>query len=256
MTYFMNGSDLSVHPSLQALDAFARAHPEIPIIDDLAAVAVTLDREELTRAFSRIEWPPDLRVSLPRTAFLARSDLATIAQSVAGLHFPVLAKAKAAGGGTAGAHSMRFVTHPELLEGVRTPAVLQEFVNHDGVVYKIYALGDRLEAGARPSMRNIREEEHFGLDFDSQHSEIDNGLWVKKEAIGRVELPIEKFERISAILRAALNLNLIGFDILIDESGGYWLVDLNYFPGYKNIGNLWEQFLDFFIGYINSRTGQ
>jgi inositol-1,3,4-trisphosphate 5/6-kinase/inositol-tetrakisphosphate 1-kinase len=135
---------------------------------------------------------------------------------------------------------------------VPTPAVLQEFVNHNGVVYKIYALGDRLEAGARPSMRNIRDDEHFALDFDSQHSEVDNGLWVKKEAIGKVELPLENFARISAILRDALKLNLIGFDILIDEGGGYWLVDLNYFPGYKNIENLWEQFFNFFLEIINS----
>jgi inositol-1,3,4-trisphosphate 5/6-kinase/inositol-tetrakisphosphate 1-kinase len=116
MTYFMNGADLSAHPYLQALEAFARAHPEVPIIDALSAVAVTLDREELTRAFSRIEWPADLRVLLPQTAVLAIAHSATIEQTVAGLHFPVLAKSKVAAGRTTGAHTMRFVTDPGLLE--------------------------------------------------------------------------------------------------------------------------------------------
>jgi inositol-1,3,4-trisphosphate 5/6-kinase/inositol-tetrakisphosphate 1-kinase len=251
MTYFMSAPN----PSVDALAAFARENPEIPIIDDLSAVAVTLDRAELTRAFEAIEWPSDLRVSLPRTQILNDSRPETIAETVASLRFPILAKAKVAGG-TDAAHWMRIVSQADQLVGVRTPTVLQEFVNHGGVVYKVYALGEHIEAGGRPSMRDITEGENVALDFHSQKSDVDNGLWVKKESLGKIELPMDDFRRISAILRKGLRLNLIGFDILIDESKRYWLVDLNFFPGYKNIDNLWETFLNFFLDVIKGHEGR
>jgi hypothetical protein len=35
---------------------------------------------------------------------------------------------------------LRLVIVPEQLAGVATPTMLQEFVNHDGIVFKMYAL--------------------------------------------------------------------------------------------------------------------
>jgi inositol-1,3,4-trisphosphate 5/6-kinase/inositol-tetrakisphosphate 1-kinase len=254
MTFVMKGHDMAVDPALRALYEFSEAHPEVPIVDDLNAVAVTLDREEMTRIFESIQWPTDLPVFLPRTAVLVDSSPATIAQTVAAakLRFPLLAKPKVATA-TTESHMLRLVTVSEQLVGVPTPTMLQEFVNHDGVVFKMYALRDHLEAGARASMRNIEPGEDLRIDFHSQHSEVDNGLWVRRRDFDDVKIPIEDFARISEILRAAFNLNLIGFDILIDHQKRYWLVDLNFFPGYKNIEDLWGKFLQFFTDIINGK---
>jgi inositol-1,3,4-trisphosphate 5/6-kinase/inositol-tetrakisphosphate 1-kinase len=96
-------------------------------------------------------------------------------------------------------------------------------------------------------MHNIELGEDLRIDFHSQHSEVENGLWVRRRNFDDVKIPIEDFARISQILRAAFNFNLIGFDILIDQQKRYWLIDLNFFPGYKNIDGLWGKFLQFFI---------
>lgn len=242
MTYFMTGHDMSVDPGLNRLYIYYKAHPEVTIIDDLDAVALTLDREEMNAAFEKVNWD-GFRVSPPRVVFMGSEDA-----DISSVKFPVLVKPKGAASTDAN-HMMRLATGPEQLKGAPMPCILQEFVNHGGIVYKIYALGDHLEVGARPSMRDIAPDECLSVDFHSQHSEVDNGLWTRPRDLSGVKMPIEDFKKISAVLRRELKLNLIGFDILIDNDNNYWLVDLNYFPGYKNVENLWQKFFDFFMQF-------
>lgn len=247
MTFAMTGHDMTVDPELNALAEYIKAHPDLVVVDDLDAVAVTLDREEMNEKMSKISWPDDIRANLPGSAFLEKADtLDDVVAVTKNLHFPILAKPKSACSSTA-AHMMRMVTSAEQLVGVPTPCLLQEYINHDGVVYKIYALGEHLEVGARPSMRNIAPGECIDLDFHSQHSQDDNGLWTRPRDLSKVPMPTEDFQKMSRVLREQMNLSLIGFDILIDQEKKYWLVDINYFPGYKNIDNLWEKFLNFFL---------
>lgn len=247
MTFSMTGHDMTVNPELDALHRYIQSHPEIPVVDDLDAVAVTLNREEMTAKMAQIQWPSDIRASLPGSAVLEKSDTVNdILEVVKDLHFPILAKPSSACSTTA-AHMMRLATTPEQLLGVPTPCVLQEYINHGGIVYKIYALGDHLEVGARPSMRNIEPGECINLDFHSQHSQDDNGLWTRPRDLSSVEMPMHDFQKMSRVIREHMDLSLIGFDILIDQDKKYWLVDLNYFPGYKNVDNLWEKFLGFFL---------
>ena len=59
--------------------------------------------------------------------------------------------------------------------------------------------------------------------------------------------PIDDFLKISADLRKALNVDLIGFDILIDENKHYWIIDVNYFPSYRGVKDLWPKLLHFFL---------
>jgi inositol-1,3,4-trisphosphate 5/6-kinase/inositol-tetrakisphosphate 1-kinase len=251
LTYVMKSGNIESDPQVKALSDFGKAHPEIPILDDLDAVAITLDRDRMDAIFRGIHWPDDVPVLIPQSQLLLDSnqDLSRIT-----VNFPVLVKPKVATA-TPESHQMRLVTSPEQLKGVPTPAMLQEFVNHDGMVFKLYALGDHLEAGVRPSIRNIEPGESIALDFHSQHSEVDNGLWTKPRDLSKVEIPVKKFERVSEILRTALNLNLIGFDILIDQEGRFWLVDLNYFPAYRNVDDQWGKFLAFFLKIINQKAG-
>jgi inositol-1,3,4-trisphosphate 5/6-kinase/inositol-tetrakisphosphate 1-kinase len=240
---------MATDPQLKALSEFAQAHPEIPVVDDLSATEVTLDRQRMDDMFNTIQWPDDLPVSIPQTGMLLDDDFGAAA---AHLRFPLLVKPKAAASRET-AHLMRLVTSAEQLRGVAKPAMLQEFVNHDGRVFKIYALAEHLEAGVRPSIRNIEPGEEIALDFHSQHSEVDNGLWARPADLNKVEIPWEQFKRVSEILRRSLNLNLIGFDILIDQQQRFWLVDLNYFPSYKNVDDLWGKFLRFFLDTINQK---
>lgn len=248
MTYIMKGHDFEFDPELKELYQFSVNHPEIKIVDGLNEIAVTLDREELNNALSSISWPQELKVSTPQAKMLLSTDEQTINEAVKGLRFPVLSKPKGASS-TRENHTLRLASNPNQLIGAPAPSLLQEYVNHGGVVYKIYALGDHIEVDLRPSTRDVEPNECINLDFHSQYSD-SNDLWTKKRDLSNIPVPLEDFMKMSKIIRKDLKMELIGFDILIDKDNHYWIVDLNYFPGFHNVENIEQKFLDFFLSEI------
>lgn len=134
--------------------------------------------------------------------------------------------------------------------GFPTPSLLQEYINHGGIVYKIYTIGDHLEVTARPSTRDLKKNETVTIDFHSQKPDVENGIWTHHQITKDDNFPIEDFKKISKAIRSSLKMELIGFDILIDSSGSYWIIDINSFPGYKMIPNLPELFYEFFVNLV------
>jgi inositol-1,3,4-trisphosphate 5/6-kinase/inositol-tetrakisphosphate 1-kinase len=246
LTYLMNGNNLPDHPEIRALVEFCEKHPEIPFVDDLQMVARTRDRGVINADLEAIKWPADLPVCIPRSSIITDSDADSIARATENLRFPILAKSSQ-GTGRPEDHFLRLATDPQHLHGLPVPALLSEFAEHNGVVYKGYTMGKYVSVDVRPSLRNVKQGEVLEAVIDSHDLSNASGIWTdEKEIVGK-EVPMEVFQRISDILRESLKLNLFGFDILIDGQGKYWLVDLNYFPSYKNIDCRWEKFLDFFI---------
>ena len=72
----------------------------------------------------------------------------------AGLQFPVLCKSLAAHGSDA-AHEMHIVFNAATLPSLPAPYVAQQFINHDAVLFKVFAIGDTFAVVARPSIRNL-----------------------------------------------------------------------------------------------------
>ena len=249
ITYSMKESDLNSLNQIKNLENYIKNHPEIIFLDDLNSVSLTLDREKLNLALSSIEWPKDIKISSPKAQMLYSNDKNQIEYTIQNLKFPLLVKPKGACS-TDESHHLRLVSSSKSLETAIIPSLLQEYINHGGIVYKIYTIGDHLEVGARPSTRDILPGEELILDFHSQKPNINNGLWTNPLNLSNITYPIENFQKISKILRKSLNMQLIGFDILIDHENNYWIVDVNYFPGYKNVNNLWEKFLNFFKSYF------
>ena len=253
MTYEMEGDKMKYF-KYRDLYEYQHNHKEVVFIDDLDAVEVTCDRCTLTEALSKVKWPEGIDIAQPQAATLLKNDIDSIRETTAKLHFPLLAKPL--GGFTNDeAHTMRLATSPESLVGVPVPCLLQEYINHGAVVYKIYALGNHLEVTTRTSTRDIQENEQFTLNFHSQHSKDENGLWdhsINLEEYAKT-IPYDKFALLSEALRRDLKLHLVGFDILIDKNGKYWIVDVNYFPGYKFIENIEEKFFNFIVDVYNHK---
>ena len=245
LTYQMtNGEDLEV----KRFSDYCQKHPNVVIIDPLGPVSMTLDRQKMTDACSRIQYPNNLgfNVKVPKTIIVDSNEPEILDSALAQLKFPILAKPKLAGS-VESAHILRLCTTRDHLLNIPTPTILQEYINHGGIIYKCYALGDHLEVGCRPSTRDVFEGETIEIDFHSQHSNDPNGMWAHPENLDKIHIPYERFILLSSILRSQLNIQLLGFDILIDHNDDYWLVDINYFPGYKNVQNLDEKFCDFIL---------
>ena len=150
------------------------------------------------------------------------------------------------------------------------PSLLQEYSNHDGLLFKVYVLGDKVWVFQRPSLPNlpmgeIQEGEGRGfVEFDSQRpypSLDDFGISADAEGTcsSKAAAPdhtcsssdssskmdhgvtVAEIRPIADTIRKAFGLELFGFDILVARTEGnrkeMLVVDVNYFPSYKEVTN-------------------
>ncbi|KAJ8559778.1 hypothetical protein K7X08_003836 [Anisodus acutangulus] len=155
-------------------------------------------------------------IGIPIQIFVEESLFSAITRQ--GLHFPVIAKNLIANG-TADSHQMYLVLKPEGLGELKPPVILQEFVNHGGVIFKISNLTDQIDHS-----------------FD--------------ELIEKAEMPPLSFvNQVANQLRVALQLHLFNFDMIRDNKVGnrYLVIDINYFPGYAKMPNYESMMTAFFL---------
>jgi len=176
--------------------------------------------------------------------------------------------------GLADSHAMALVADEGALGGglsVPAPAVVQEFVNHGGLQHKAYVLGPGvLYAAPRPSIPDIAPllpqqpaagacgvggvgvgggvggEGGRGAGGDGaagppgvRYFDSLKSLPVADAAAAAAAPPPRPLDAgalaaIARHLRAALGLDLLGFDVVVDgASGDHVVVDVNYFPSYR-----------------------
>lgn len=178
-----------------------------------------------------------------------------------GLKFPVIAKPVLANG-SGKSHEMYLVTNSKGLEKVRTPIVLQEFVKHGGVLFKVYVAGEQVKCVKRRSL-----PDDISWDWEGEgvlaFSQISN-LAVQEESDVddkvKAEMPNEGFvEALARGLREELGIQLFNFDLIREtkvESEGegeycnankYLVIDINYFPGYDKMPCFQQVLTDFFL---------
>lgn len=215
------------------------------------------------------------RVAAPRFAVCRRrADLcAAVAPGAAGaLRLPLIAKPLEAAG-TAESHRLAIVLGAAVGGGparadVRYPVLLQEYANHGSVLHKVYVLGDAVFVYARPSLPDIppwavtarggqrRRAAGTGdvVVFDSQRPypgslelglDIDTGgrPAAKRTRVGPPpRVTAEDVRPVVDVLRRAFGLEIFGFDIIVAGAAGgsdheMLVVDVNYFPSYKEVHN-------------------
>ncbi|KAK9863665.1 hypothetical protein WJX84_003088 [Apatococcus fuscideae] len=123
---------------------------------------------------------------------------------------------------------------------VRMPGILQEYIEHSSVLYKVYVAGAEVTVTSHASTPDLASLppchgsssveqliEFNSLDhiFESEaHSSSFAG-----------DLPPGLAQQAADFLRSATHLSLFGFDMVIQNvSGDVFIVDVNYFPSYRN----------------------
>lgn len=251
------------------LEAFSALHPSVPVVDAPAAIDRLLDR------FTMLDVVPGLAAGLDHPlrvpAQVTVSDAAALSADdpSGGLRFPLIAKPLAVDG-SASSHDLCLVYRAEGLRGLHTPVVLQEFVNHGGVLFKVYVVGDRAVCVRRRSLPDVPAGRLADPDAAASvpFANISNlpadaaGL-VDKEEEGEGSTPPAGFvDQVARGLRRALGLHLLNFDMLaateLDEGGrrSYFLVDINYFPGFAKMPGYEAALTDFFAEMIQLGTSQ
>lgn len=162
---------LRVHRLMQ----YRKKYPECSLTDDPIKVLTLMSRSDIAHALAGclvgvtsasgipvaspkfVVWDHALEAKKNETAIEKEEPTEVIAQRLrsAQLSYPLIAKPLQAAG-TKTSHYMTVLLNESSLEHIDTSScLLQEYANHNAVLYKVYVLGKNVHVYQRPSLPNL-----------------------------------------------------------------------------------------------------
>nr|GMD94345.1 inositol-tetrakisphosphate 1-kinase 1-like [Ipomoea batatas]GMD96137.1 inositol-tetrakisphosphate 1-kinase 1-like [Ipomoea batatas]GMD98332.1 inositol-tetrakisphosphate 1-kinase 1-like [Ipomoea batatas]GMD99181.1 inositol-tetrakisphosphate 1-kinase 1-like [Ipomoea batatas]GME00052.1 inositol-tetrakisphosphate 1-kinase 1-like [Ipomoea batatas] len=223
------------------LQEFAARNPSALIIDFPDAIERLHNRISMLQFVAQVE-VKDCQVAslgIPKQIVIYDAEMVSaLDMDSEGLKFPVIAKPLVADG-SAKSHKMLLVFNKDGLCKLKPPIVLQEFVNHGAVIFKVY-----VGYFSFSQVSNCRTNE----------KNVDK--YCKMMNLEDAELPPLSFlTEIARGLRRATRLHLFNFDVIRDNKVGnrYLVIDINYFPGYAKMPNYESVMTEFFWDVLSNK---
>ena len=117
--------------------------------------------------------------------------------------------------------------------------IIQQLIPHDGWFAKVFVIGDDVSVYMRRSIDTHQLED--GTEVDSQRLPRGAETIAVPDAI-RLEV-----KQIAVEIRTLFKTDLLGFDVVLDSScGKLIIVDVNFFPSFKELGPEFKTRLDLF----------
>ncbi|KAM7253892.1 hypothetical protein ACFE04_031574 [Oxalis oulophora] len=250
------------------LKEFKELNPNAVVLDAPKAI------ERLHNRISMLHFVSELRIDtdndtfgIPKQIVIYDKETLFDRKSCEYLKYPVIAKPLVADG-SAKSHKMALVFNHDGLNKLNPPIVLQEFVNHGGVIFKVYVVGKYVKCVKRKSLPDGPEEKLIeqAKDGSLSFSQISNLNTPERRddnktvlmQMDETELPPHKLMTdIAWGLREAMKINLFNFDVIRDTEKGnrYLVIDINYFPGYSKMPSYESVMTDFFCDLMNGEKG-
>lgn len=243
-------------------------NPNVIIIDAPEAI------ERLHNRISMLQVVSELKIvqndsetfEIPKQIVIYDVDTLRDPRSWEGLKFPVIAKPLVADG-SAKSHKMSLVYNHSGLINLKPPIVLQEFVNHGGVIFKVYVVGEYVKCVKRKSLPDVSDSKPEILGGLLPFSQVSNlagnekadEKYYKLMQLDDCEMPPQEFiTDIARGLRESMKLNLFNFDVIRDTRVGnrYLVIDINYFPGYAKMPSYESVLTDFFYDLLAKKRGE
>ncbi|XP_065659620.1 inositol-tetrakisphosphate 1-kinase [Hydra vulgaris] len=250
-------------------------HQDTILIDNLEWCTKFTNRKYMIELLKSCEFSmKGKKVFLPKTIHIV--DKMTISDilhiiSEQKVRFPVILKPYSAYFDN-GSHDMALIFSSDSLLNVEPPYLIQEFHNHNGVIYKVFVVGNNFNICERPSIKNfkvlheiespLKEAMHFDSHcisktgqpyFKELQSEDPNKkVWCNDDTNPNL-LNRSIIKELILRIQTKTNLFLFGFDILVDnENGDYAVIDINQFPSYAGIGehHFANHLVDLFKSFI------
>uniref|UniRef100_A0A4W5RRX8 Inositol-tetrakisphosphate 1-kinase n=1 Tax=Hucho hucho TaxID=62062 RepID=A0A4W5RRX8_9TELE len=268
---------------VQRVQDYIEAHPETIVLDPLPAIRTLLDRCKSYQLIHRIEdCMQDERICSPPFMVLNTECGPDTLEQIEkhGLTFPFICKTRVAHG--TNSHEMAIIFSEEDLKDVKPPCVIQSFINHNAVLYKVFVVGESYTLVERPSLKNFPAgpagEEDPGdsvylwahsvsvdvmcltkvhvfsitdrkaIFFNSHNvskPESSSDLTSRDNVEGVSQPPSDDVIReLSRSLRHALGVSLFGIDVIINNlTGQHAVIDINAFPGYEGVPEFFNDLL-------------
>ncbi|KAI5554913.1 hypothetical protein POPTR_019G047200v4 [Populus trichocarpa] len=239
---------------------FSSLNPDAPIIDPLDSIQRLHDRISMLQVVSNLKVSERNQVlDVPRQHFFSDSEtmMKNSDDLIKKLGFPLIAKPLMADGSET-SHKMYLVFDKEGLDKLESRRIImQEFVNHGGIIFKVYVVGDFVKCVKRKSLPDIKEDKLVTLKGLLPFSQISN-LEEKTDCgdgggggeFDRVEMPpVDFVEEVAKAMKEETGISLLNFDVIRDarDANRYLIIDINYFPGYEKIPNYESVLTDFLL---------
>ncbi|CAB1330954.1 unnamed protein product, partial [Coregonus sp. 'balchen'] len=227
---------------VQRVQDYIDAHPETIVLDPLPAIRTLLDRCKSYQLIHRIEdCMQDARICSPPFMVLNTECGPDTLEQIEkhGLTFPFICKTR-----------MAIIFSEEDLKDVKPPCVIQSFINHNAVLYKVFVVGESYTLVERPSLKNFPAgpADRKAIFFNSHNvskPESSSDLTSRDNVVGVSQPPSDDVIReLSRSLRQALGVSLFGIDVIINNlTGQHAVIDINAFPGYEGVPEFFNDLL-------------
>ncbi|XP_070776609.1 inositol-tetrakisphosphate 1-kinase [Enoplosus armatus] len=247
---------------VQRVQDYIDAHPETIVLDPLPAIRTLLDRCKSYQLIHRIEsCMQDDRICSPPFMVLNTECSPDVLEQIKrqGLTFPFICKTRVAHG--TNSHEMAIIFSEEDLNDVKPPCVIQSFINHNAVLYKVFVVGDSYTVVERPSLKNFPAgpADRKAIFFNSHNvskPESSSDLTTRENLEGVSQPPSDDVIReLSRSLRQALGVSLFGIDVIINnQTGQHAVIDINAFPGYEGVPEFFNDLLNHITSVLQSHN--
>ncbi|CAI9104221.1 OLC1v1002853C3 [Oldenlandia corymbosa var. corymbosa] len=220
------------------IEDYRQKNPNVIVLDPPDSIKHVSNRQSMLQDVADLNLPDCYgTVTVPRQLVFTKDPLSLPDEvTKAGLKLPLVAKPLVVDG-TAKSHELFLAYDKFSLAKLEPPLVLQEFVNHGGVLFKVYIVGEFIQVVRRFSLPDVckRELSKFAGVFRfprvSCASASADGADLDPSVAELPPTPL--LDMLARELRNRLGLQLFNVDI-IREYGAkdlYYVIDINYFPG-------------------------
>ncbi|XP_065632952.1 inositol-tetrakisphosphate 1-kinase 4 isoform X2 [Quercus suber] len=234
----------------EIIEDYGHKHPEVTVLDPPDAIQHLRNRKSMLQGVLDLNLSDcHGKVGVPRQIVVTK-DPSSIPYEVtkAGLKLPLVAKPLLVDG-TAKSHKL-FVAYDQLsLAELEPPLVLQEFVNH----------GESITVVRRFSLPNHGKRDLSKVAGMYPVPRISSYLSSAEDAdldpIIAEHPPRPLLEKLATELRRRLGLRLFNID-MIREHGTrdvFYVIDINYFPGYGKMPDYERVFTEFLLSLVQSK---
>ncbi|KAK9941756.1 hypothetical protein M0R45_007450 [Rubus argutus] len=243
----------------EVIEDYRKKNPDVTVLDPPNAVHHLHNRQSMLQDVADLNLSDfHGKVRVPKQLIVTK-DPSSIPNEVAkaGLKLPLVVKPLLVDGSPK-SHELFLAYDQCSLSELEPPLVLQEFVNHGGVLFKIYIVGEAIKVVRRFSLPNISKRELEKLAGVFRFPRVSCAAASADDADldpSIAELPQRPLlERLARELRQRLGLRLFNVD-MIREYGTkdvFYVIDINYFPGFGKMPEYEHIFTDFLLSFVQS----
>ncbi|XP_052199308.1 inositol-tetrakisphosphate 1-kinase 3-like [Diospyros lotus] len=244
----------------QVVEDYRLKYPEVTVLDPPYSIQHVRNRQSMLENVVALDLPEcHGKIDVPKQLVITEDPL-SIPDEVtrAGFRLPLVVKPLIADG-SAKSHEL-FLAYDEIsLSKLEPPLVVQEFINHGGVLFKVYIIGETIKVVRRFSLPDVSKPDlskvvgvfRFPRVSCAAASADDADL---DPAVAELP-PTPLLERLAKELRCRLGLHLFNIDIIreIGTRDLYYVIDINYFPGYGKMPEYEHIFTEFLLSLARSK---